>query len=837
MKFYTNVQTWGNNILYRGYSNGKREQSRVGFQPTLFISSDTGNYITNDGKKADPMPFKDIKSAKNFLYDYSNSNINIYGMRRFEYSFIDENFEDDIEFEYDQIKIFRIDIEVGSENGFPSPESALEEITAITIKYKDIYHVFGIGDFVPHRNDIKYYYCENELELINKFLAFWCDDHPDIVTGWNISGFDIPYLYNRIENVMGETIAKKLSPWGITRKTSNEIRGYKSSSYILFGISIMDSMDLYQRYSPKGQSQDSYTLDNIGFVELSERKMDYSEYGDLHNLYKKNYQKYLEYNIRDVELDERIENKYGTLNLALIISYMNKCNYEDTFKQVRMWAAIVNRVLLQNNIVINFGIRHNAAHYEGGFVLDPQIGMFEDVASFDLKGLYPHLQIQYNISPETLVHPKDYNDELRKFISQVSVESLLNQDIDTSILEKYNMCITPNGQLFRKDFQGFLPKILEKMIEQRDYYKKLQLETDNKSERESDPIKRKSLEETASRYKSYQMALKVCLNSAYGAIGSEYFVLFDIRLASAITSAGRLAVQWVGKHTNSFLQKTLKTKKNYLVAQDTDSMYLVLKDLTDKLNHKNADRMDILRKICDGPINEEIEKYYKKLAIYTNAFQQMMQMKREKIADKAFWIGKKRYALNVFYNENVKYSEPKIDITGIESVRSSTPVACRNAIQTFIEIVLRGDNDQAIKFIEDFKVRHKELPIDEIALPTGVRGMEKYYDSMNIWSKGAPMHVKAALVYNNYLRVNNLEQKYEFIKEGNKIKYVPLTAPNKVNAEAIAWEKIIPEELDIERFIDYNALFKRTFSNPAEHILKCIGWRLDNNKTLANFFQ
>lgn len=852
MFFYTNVRVHRGKILFRGISDGKRILERYDFSPTLYTPDINGKFKDFHGNKFSAMEFNRIYDARQFIKDYgSNENAKVYGMRSFEYAFIDSMFEEYEHIDYDasKIRVARIDIEVDSSEGFPHAEQAEQEINAITVKLDDTFHTWGLKDYKVEDNDVKYYQFSSEIDLLRDFLFWWGNNYPDIVTGWNVVGFDVKYIVNRIRKILGEEAMKKLSPWNVVEEKRYKVRGYDVESYDLMGIELLDSIELYWRFSPKGKSQDSYKLDDIGLVALKRKKVDYSEYGNLSNLYEKNHQLYIKYNIGDVRLDEDIANKYDLINLALSVSYMNRVNYGDVFMQVRMWQAIVNRILLKEGIVLDFGKDSSKVDYSGGYVKEPQIGMFDWVVSFDLTSLYPHLIMQYNISPETLVEPEDYTPEMKRILGQrISVQTMLNEDIDTSGLKALKLGLTPNKQLFRNDVQGVMPRIMETMYKDRKKYKKLQIKCESEAETATTKEEVARLKAEASKYKSLQMALKVCLNSAYGAMGSNYFVLYDIRLAEAITSSGRLAIQWIGKKTNEYLQNLLGTEKNYVVAQDTDSMYITMDDFVKRVfKNKDVDRTTIINfldNISDsnkeGSIQKKIDQIFNELKEYTNAHSQKMIMKREVISPRGFWTGKKRYALDVYDSEGVRYKEPEIKIVGLESVRSSTPTIAREKIEKLTEIVLRQGRDEAQKFIAQMKREWHTFPLDEIAVPTGVNGLEKYtapvVKDRILWTKGAQAHVKSALIYNNWLEENGHLKTYPTIKSGDKIRYIYLKNPNPLHYDLIAYEHDTLPLLEIDDYIDYKKLFTK-FEDPAKRIMEAVGWTVTKQISLMDFME
>jgi len=842
--FYTNVQVYGSKILYRGVDNGRKVKHRIDYHPTLFVASNKPTeFRTVGGEYVSEIKPGTIRDCRDFVKQYEDvQGFKIYGNQKYEYAFIGDIFPNEVDWDISSLNISNIDIEVGSENGFPEPETAYEPLTAITIKNSKGYKVYGCGDYDNRRDDVTYYKCRDEIDLIKRFVDDWCLDYPDIITGWNVKLFDITYLVNRITKLLGEDFAKKLSPWGVLNEREvNFGPGRQFKTYVILGIACLDYIDMYQRYAPEGKSQESYKLDHIAFVELGERKIQYE--GNLHTLYRDNYQKFIDYNIKDVTLVEKLDDKLKLIELALTLAYDNKCNYDDVFAQVRMWDAIIYHHLKKKNIVLPPITSHRKDEaYIGAYVKDPIIGMHKWIASFDLNSLYPHLIMQYNISPETFVEPYDYAAVHRNILtSSVSVDSLLARNVDTSGLT--DTTLTPNGQFFRTTKQGFLPELMEAMYNDRTVYKKKAIEAKKELEQEKDPTKRFDIEKRISRYNNLQLAKKVSLNSAYGALGNQYFRFFDIRQASAITTAGQLSIRWIEQELNGYMNKILKTEGvDYVIASDTDSIYLSLDRLVDKTivaENPSATTSDIIAfmdKVCESKVQPFIDKSYSELARYVNAFQQKMMMKREALSDKGVWTAKKRYILRVHNNEGVQYAKPKLKVMGLEMIKSSTPSACREKMWEAIDIMFNKDENALIDFIDDFRKEFKKLEIPSIAFPRGVNGLQKYSDSQNIYGKKCPMHVRGALIYNHLLKKKKLDKQFESIKEGEKIKYIHLKEPNIIQSDVIAFAGDLPKELDIHKYIDYDLQYNKSFVEPLKIILDCIGWKTEHVSSLADFF-
>ena len=841
--FYTNVSVSGRFILLRGVENDRRVRRKVEFRPTFFLSShEKSEYKTLAGEYVKPIQPGTIPECREFLQRYENvDNFPIFGNNRYEYAYIADEYPDDILWDINKITVAYLDIEVGSEFGFPEPKDANESITAITIKVKGNYFVFGCGDYSKHRDDVHYAKCRDESDLIRRFLDLWSRWHPDVVTGWNIKTFDIPYLVNRITKILGEDEAKKLSPWNRLNKREAFIMNRDHEIYEMDGIATLDYIELYRKFTYS--QQESYRLDHIAHVELGEKKLDYSEYETLHELYREDYQKFIEYNVKDVELVEKLEDKMKLVELALTLAYDNKVNYDDVFTQVRMWDAIVYNYLLKKKIVIPQMSRGTkSSQYEGAYVKDPILGMHQWVASFDLNSLYPHLIMQYNISMETLIEPKNYNESQRSFLieNKINVDALLNQKVDTSVLK--NVTLTPNGQLFSTKEQGVLPEIMDTMYKDRTRYKKLALEAKKKIETVLDDKNQvEYLEKQVARYNNLQLAKKVTLNSAYGALGNQYFRFFDIRIAEGITTAGQLSIRWIEKKINEYMNSLLKTQeKDYVIASDTDSIYLNMGPLVQKLYPNVSETkkvIDFMDKVCDQKIQPFIDSSYQELKEYVNAFQQRMEMKRESLADKAIWTAKKRYILNVYNSEGVAYAKPKLKIMGLEAVKSSTPAACRAKIKEAINIIMTKTESDLHKFIDEFRSDFKQLPVEEIAFPRSVNGLTEYADVGMIYKKGTPIHVKGALVFNHYLREYKLTKKYQLIQEGEKIKFVYLKQPNAFNNNTLAFISGIPKQFRADQYIDHNLQFEKSFIEPLQIILSTINWKAEKINSLDCFFE
>ena len=837
-KHYTNVLCQGNYILYRGVNNGKKVKTKVTYTPSLFVKSKKTEteYKGIHGEPLDAMRFESIRAAKDFQRKYKDvDNFDIYGMDRFEYGFIADNFKGQIEWNINDINVSVIDIEVSSESGFPDPYEAKAPITAICIRrLNGKSFVFGCRDYDCPEN-VTYIKCINENDLCKQFIKHWQEDYPDVISGWNTDFFDIPYLVNRFRMLFGDDFAKKLSPWNNIWERKVVLNGRELISYHLSGINALDYIELYKWYAPGGKSQESYKLDAIANVELGERKLSYDEYDSLHNLYQENYQKFIDYNIKDVDLILQLEGKLKLIELALTLAYDTKTNLEDVFAQTRMWDSLIYNHLLRKNIIVpQKKFKKKISAFEGAYVKEPQIGMHDWVASFDLNSLYPHLLIMYNISPETIINADEHTKDMNDVLTQgVNVESLLSQKVDTKELN--NVSLTPNGQFFRTTQQGFLPKMMEEMYEDRKKFKKLMIQAQKDYEKKPS----KELSHLISRYNNLQLAKKVSLNSAYGALGSQYFRFYDLRQALAVTLAGQLAIRWIENKLNGYMNNLLDTKEDYVVASDTDSIYLKLGTLVNKVFKEKPETNEVIKfmdKVCDGKIQSFIDKSYKELADYVHAYDQKMVMKREALADKGVWTAKKRYILNVYDNEGVRYTTPKLKIMGLEMIKSSTPYAIREKMKELTRIIVTKGEDEVQEFIAKFKEEFKNLPPEEISFPRGCNGLKTYQDNTLIYKKGTPIHVRGALLYNLQLEKLGLEKKYPKIQSGEKLKFTYLKQPNPIKDNVLSFPTRIPKEFGLHKYIDFDTQFQKGFIEPTRFIVECIGWEIEKTNSLESFF-
>ena len=843
--FYTNVARYGNSILYRGYNqNGAATDRRIQFSPKFYMPTqeETG-YVSFDGDNVVPKVFDSMRDGKEFLERYEGvDNFKIYGTKNYIHQFITDNFPNDIEFNPKFINTTNFDIEVASDDGFPTPDVAAYPIISIALKSSKshVYHVWGLGHYDASKTEIdmkgdliQYRKCKDEYELLTLFVKYWSEHYPDVITGWNSRFFDIPYLINRLKRLGLEEQAKNLSPWRLVNESKRVIGGREHVEYEITGINQADYLELFKKFGYSYGNQESYKLDHIAHVVLGEKKLSYEEFGNLYNLYREDHQKFIDYNIKDVQLVQRIDDKMGLINLALTMAYKAGVNVADTFGTTAIWESIIYRRLMSKNVISPIG-QIDKVYYEivgpedsdgaattiaGGYVKPPQVGAHDWVVSFDLNSLYPNIIVQYNISPETMIANR-YDRSL------AGVNKHLNRDpIDFG----EEVCCA-SGMFFSRIAQGIIPELISDYYAERTVIKKKMLAAKSEYEKTKD----KSLEAQINQLENSQMAIKILLNSLYGALANKYFKYFDNALAESVTLTGQLSIKWAERAINKAMNKFLKSDKDYVIAIDTDSVYINMGPLVEAVQPK--DPVKFLDKACKEKFEPLIAQAYDELFEHMNCFEKRMEMGREVIADRGIWTAKKRYILNVHNNEGVQYAEPKLKIMGIEAIKSSTPEVVRNKFKEAFKVIMTQDEAAVQKFVSDFEREFSSLPPEQVSFPRSVSNITKWKDGSALFKSGCPIHVRGAILYNHFLKQKELEKNYEKIQNGEKVKFCYLKMPNPFKQNVVSFPQYLPREFGLGDYIDYDKQFEKTFKEPLKPIVEAVGWNLEKVATLEDFF-
>jgi len=842
MKFYTNVERIGNSIRAVGYDNGARFDSRASdFMPVMYETT-TSNNATHRGLKGEPLraiAFDDIRSCEEKIKECREiaNKPELHGHDNYVMQYILQEYGQKIDFDRSLINVQYLDIEVASDQGFPEPRQALYPVISIAmVDGRDgSVNVWGLEDYNPKATEltdvdpskINYIKCNSEMHLLTQWATFWRKCDIDVVSGWYIQMFDIPYLVNRINRVFGEGAANKLSRWNKVRERNIKILNKEEQTFNILGVQQLDYMDLFRKFGYIFGPQESYRLDHIAYVILGENKLSYEEYGNLHTLYKRDHQKFIDYNIKDSYLVHKLDKNLDFISLACMIAYTAGTNYIDSFGTVGVWNSMIYRALADMDIVPPPFHQKDATAYEGGYVKDPQVGAHKWVCSFDLNSLYPNIIIQYNMSPETITDK----------ISDVNVDILLKDPANRGTSDT---SMAAHGVHFSNEHVGILPRLIDQLYKQRVDVKARMIELSKQNEKNPSS----QLKGEISRLGNQQMTIKILLNSLYGATANPWFRYFDSRIADSITSTGRLTIRTAEKAINKYLNDTLKTDKDYVIAIDTDSIYINLEDLVTKVFGEDQSNIDkiikFLDNVCTQKLEPLLEQTYNTLSRGMGCVENRMVMAREAIADKGIWTAKKRYILNVYNNEGVQYAEPKLKVMGIEAVKSSTPEVVRNKLKEAFKIVVQGEEKDLHDFIAEFKDEFYKLPPESVAFPRSVSSVKTLSNAEirngPILEKGTPIHVRGAILYNYMVKKNEIDKQYPIINNGEKIKFTYMTLPNPLRQNVFAFQDYLPRELDLAQYVDYNTQFNKSFIEPLSVILGSIGWTAEPVSTLESFF-
>lgn len=842
MATYTYISQIGNFIYSRGfYSNGERFNKKEAFAPTLFISSNRNNakdeWKDLYGNKLYPINPGNIRDCRDFIERYKDvEGFTVSGMTNWVVQYTAKEYPNKVEPNQSYTRILIFDIETAVEHGrFPSPETADEEVILIStydtvakrlMLYTTKDHDSDVVNSILAKNGVdpsSVYISKSidEKNLLRTFVTDWATNTPDAISGWNIETFDIPYLVNRIDKVLGESFVEKLSPWGkvIERHVSNN--GKDVLMFTIVGVATLDYLSLMKKFT-YGE-RESWKLGDVAQEELGQSKLELP--GTFKEAYTNHWNEFVAYSLIDSFLVKRMEDKLGLINLAYVVAYMAKVNPDDIFSPIRTWDSFIYNLLNAKKIVVpNHTKKHSNKAIAGGFVKEPQVGKHKWIITLDLASLYPHIMMHTNISPETI----------DSFFGDVTTQGLLDKKYDTSSLKEKGLALAGNGWTFRHNTRGFVPEMVDNLYKQRSAAKKEMLA----AQQEYESTKQEHLVSKIATLDAYQMAVKILMNSLYGATASPHFRFFDNRIAEAITLTGQLGIQWVAKDLNKFLNKACNTSGvDYVIYCDTDSVMITLESIVEKMkpNASTYDKIQFMKKFGNEVLQKVVNKSYEEMKDYLNSYEQKFVMKVEKICDAGIWVAKKRYALNVHNSEGVQYNEPKIKATGLEIVRSSTPAVVRESLKEGLKQVLYGTEKSVREFVQEYRNEYMKLPVEAISFPSGVNGLETYAGSP-IYSKGCPIHVRAALLYNHYIKKMGLEDKYELIGEGGKMKYVYLKLPNHFKENVIGYATKLPPEFKLDGYIDYDTMFSKSFESGMKSLVGPLGWSLESGASLEDLF-
>ena len=858
MQFYTFAQRWGNTILHRFCSveNGVATHhiERVDYTPPLYIHANGKNkasgYTDLDGNPLAEIREGDIRSQAQMAKDFIQSNIPVFGNSRFQYTFLDETYPgvDGVEFDSKYIKIAVIDIETECENGFPDIKTANEAINAITVYdvSADEYLVFTTLDYKQHQANVRLFKFTSEETMLVGFSKAFAKIAPNILTGWYLRFFDVPYIVNRMKRILkDEKAVKALSPFNRIEEDTVEIGDKQEQTYKIIGVEILDYRELYKKYTY--HQLESYSLNFVSQHELGDKKI---EIGDFHLAYKNDPQKFIEYNIHDVALVKKLDDKLKFIDLALTIAYDAKVNYTDVYAQVSMWDTLtINYLRNVRKVVVPFAKKHahKTQKFEGAYVADPIPGLYDWVISFDVNSLYPSLIMALNISPEKIIGKMTDGFDIQAFIDS---EDYRNSIRDVALSE--GVSVGANGAKFnRMTGSGFLPEILDAMYEKRKKQKKIaqaakarcaeidtMLASGNFGSREMDELilERQRQAEIEVVYEAKQMATKINLNSCFGVLGNPYFRWYDLDQAEGITISGQLVIRWISHKIDEMFNGILKTKGvKYAIYGDTDSVYVDFSAVAARLGTDEKKIVDGLDHLAKTKIEPKLTQWFEELCYYLGADANRLVMKREAIGPAVF-LQKKNYVVKVYDNEGVRYAEPKLKIMGLAAVRSSTPAFCRKKIKEAVSLLIdTRSKDKLDEFIAQTREMYYNLPIEDRAENKGITDMTGWIGT-NGPLKGAPYHVKAAYYHNKLLLESGADKAYQKIRDGDKVKIALLHKQNKYHIDAIAFIGKLPPEFGLHKYADTERMFELHFLDPVMRVVDTLGWTTSTATTLDSFF-
>lgn len=857
MKSYINCVTIGKYVIHKYIEDGVRKVEKVQIQPLYGFRVKNSETEWKDiyGNSLSTIRFEDVFQAREWKKENKDV-IEIYGDISPHIAFITENYNGLITPQKQHMNIYNFDIEVYAEpgKGFPKSDNPINIINAVTFQnmMTNQYYTFSLKDYTSKIPNLSYYKCNSEIDLLESIIDFINRQEIDILTGWNIEGFDIPYIVDRIRMLLGDDKVENLSPLKKVYKSSKIINKHEIAVYSILGIPILDYLELYQKFT--FDNKESYTLDFIAKVELGEEKLKFKEeYGNLTNLYNENFELFIDYNIKDVDLICSLDQKLKFIDIAINYGYMMKCNIDDIFGTVKPWDALLYSELYNNKILCSPSKVVSSSDYLGGYVKEPSKGMHEWITVFDIVSSYPNQIISFNLSPETIVPDREILqiEELKQIkMNYTGIEKCIDiEQLDKikPILEKYNVSFTCNGYFFKRNVQGFIPKIVSEIFNERVRIKGLVSDHKRRKEELKKMLEEcreyeyatkeeilKEIEDCERQMEYLQnrsMVLKICINSVYGCLGSNYFRYYDTRISSAVTWQGQLCARGVA----NYLQKNVDNISwRY---SDTDSVFFsldkVVKDRFKDTCPEKSKIVSFLSKYQDNFMIPVIDKFFDTMGKNLNAREMTIKMEHECLADLTIFVEKKKYVMRQLLKEGeLLLDKPKLKIKGIEVVRSSTPQIVRDKLKSALQLILdTNDNDALIRFTNDFRKEFETLPFEKVASPRGVN-LKEY----NLNSNALPIQVRASLIYNKALKDLKLDEKYVSIGDGSKIKFSYIKMPNIFNSDTISCMDKMPEELSKKFEIDYKTQFEKTFNAPLKKIVETIGWVFEKNNTINEDF-
>lgn len=814
-KFYKNVEIIGSKICLREVVDGIHNDVRVPWEPTLYVKgkpkTETKSYKTLYGEDVYSIKPGSISECKDFVKKYENvGGFDIFGQLNYSLQYMHEYNSSGID--YKSLSAWSIDIETKiprnaeGKTYFPIPKTAPASILLITMVDMHSGNAFTWGTEPCVTQETSYIHCPSEESLLTQFLNFWEQRRVDLVTGWNTEGFDLPYLHNRIKQILGDSAVNRLSPWGKVTYKDKEFNGRDEYDMSIYGVSCIDYMKLYKKYV--STPRESYSLGFISQEELGTTKLE-NPFDTFEQFYIKDFSLFVSYNIKDTQLVRMLDDKLNLMAIATTLSDLAHINLEDTFSPVKIWDALLANYCLDLDIVMPQQANEPAQILEGAYVKEPVPGRYKNVTSLDATSLYPSCVITNNISPETYIGNCGLGVE----------DFLRNADVDVE--QKY--VVTPTGAIYSKEKRGVLPELMSSLMSRRKAVKTEMLQLEQVYENTKD----KALVSKIASLDSLQNAIKLTLNSGYGALSNRYFRFFKHDHASSITLTGQFVLRSIEKQIDAKINELFGLDgQKYLIYIDTDSLLFTVDPIIKKFGVKDEVLIKTIEQIAAKKITPIVNKICEECCEKMRSYENRLSFKLEVAADSAIFTGKKRYAIRVHSSEGVTYDKPKFKVKGLEMVRSSTPAFVRDKLKNSLDVIFDGTEKTVQEYIRKVEREFMQLSYDKVAFPRGANNIQDYSDKNTIYTKGVPIQVRGALLYNHYIKQLGIDDKYPAIGEGDKIRFIYLKKPNRLKENTIAWpvEGVLPPEFGIYDRIDYEEQFQKTFLAAIGVILEPLNW-------------
>ena len=827
--FWTSVTSRSNRIYLTGYDGrGTRVRRSVRHCPTSYVPDPAGDHIGLNGTRLRRYRHESLYEASRWRKERSEvTNAETWGDVDPIHEFLADEYPGPVGWDPSLVGIVALDIEVSSEHGFPDPQVASAPIHLITVRdlRREDYITWGTVDFDPDRCEerVEYRRFDRERDMLSDFLDWWVRNRPDVVTGWYCDVFDIPYLVNRTTFLIGAGRERAFSPFEVVEPRVFRGRGGREYHTVdALGLTILDGLQLFRKFGDaKFGQQESYKLNTVAQSLLGRGKLDFGEHGSLRELAEEDPQKYVEYNVRDVGLVVDIERKTNHLTIAYELCFRAKCAPSEALGTVGIWEALLYNYLRERDVVVPPRLVRYKSGVVGGYVKDPKPGMYGWVVSFDFASLYPNLIRAMNVSPETITDDVRDRLPLEKFIAE----------LDEGVKARDHECVSVRGNVFQVDREGFIPAVIRGLFEERAILKTELAEAKTRLESGDDDV-----QETVTELDVRQHVIKIFMNSLYGAMLNDYFRYSDVRMGESITLTGQYAIQWAECVVNRYLSRVVGPG-DYVIAMDTDSLYIDMQPLVDRFM-SDADPGQVMTgidRVCREKFEPMFESVMRTFCDRLGAREYTLDLTQERLCDRALWSIKKRYALRVVEEDRVRLAKPKIVAKGLESARSSTPAVLRTAFLEAIEIGFSEDAAALRRFVSDRRLWFSGLYPEDIASPSGVTDVDKYVRPEWTYASGTPIHVRAAILHNRLVEQMGLTDQVEFIRSGDKMKYVYLRLPNPIMENVIGFVDVLPAEFGLHEHVDYDTQFEKKLLTPLETLYRSCGWNVRDDATLEDF--